>query len=119
MFYVAYKTLRVMFCVLKFYFVDFKGACADHVGFFSKLLRFWYHKNSYIFLIIILKFHALIPYRSEENIKNVPNLLIWWLPPYKIIIELQRQFIFSPAIGWFSSSSWIVGSEVKHQYAWN
>ena len=43
---------------------------------FSKLLWFWYHKNSYIFLIIILKFHALIPFHSEENIKNVSILLI-------------------------------------------
>ena len=25
MFYVAYRTLLVMFCVLKFYFVDFHG----------------------------------------------------------------------------------------------
>ena len=25
MFYVAYRTLLVMFCVLKFYFVDFNG----------------------------------------------------------------------------------------------
>ena len=25
MFYVAYRTLLVMFCVLKFYFVDFSG----------------------------------------------------------------------------------------------
>ena len=28
----------------------------------------------YIFLIIILEFHALIPYRLEENIKNMPSL---------------------------------------------
>ena len=40
-----------------------KGACSDH-------------KNSYIFLIIILKFHALIPCHLEENVKNVPILLI-------------------------------------------
>ena len=47
-------------------------------SFFSKLLRFWYQKNRYIFLIIILKFHALIPLRLEENCKNSPILLIWW-----------------------------------------
>ena len=34
---------------------------------------FWYHKNSYFFLIIILKFHALIPKHLEENIKNVSS----------------------------------------------
>ena len=50
--------------------VPLNRACSDCIGFFflfSKLLRFWYHKNSYIFLIIILKLHALIPYRSEEK----------------------------------------------------
>ena len=31
------------------------------LDFFSKLLQFWYHKDCYIFLIIILKFHAVIP----------------------------------------------------------
>ena len=29
MFYVAYRTLLVMFCVLKFYFVDFYGMFAS------------------------------------------------------------------------------------------
>ena len=53
-----------------------KRARADPIGFFSKLLRFWCHKNCYIFLIIILKFHAVIPCRSEEIIKNVPILSI-------------------------------------------
>ena len=38
--------------------------------FFSKLLGFWFHKNSHILLIIVLKFHAFIPCRSEENIKK-------------------------------------------------
>ena len=49
-----------------------KEAYSDPVGIFCKLLKFWYHKNSHIFLIIILKFHAFIPCRSEEYIKNVP-----------------------------------------------
>ena len=53
-----------------------KGACSDPYEFFKKLWRFWYHKISYVFLIIILKFHALIPCRSEENIKNSLILLI-------------------------------------------
>ena len=48
---------------------------------FSMFLWFWYHKNSYIFLIIILKSHALIPYRLEENIKNVPILVITVVGP--------------------------------------
>ena len=56
----------------------FKGAWSFLFSFFSKLLRFWYHKNCHIFLIIILKFHALIPLRLEENCKNSPILLIWW-----------------------------------------
>ena len=35
----------------------FKGACSNPIGFLKKkLLQFCYHKNSYIFLIIILKF---------------------------------------------------------------
>ena len=55
-----------------------KGAWSFPFSFFSKLLRFWYHKNCHIFLIIILKFHALIPLRLEENCKNSPILLIWW-----------------------------------------
>ena len=55
-----------------------KGAWSFLFSFFSKLLRFWYHKNCHIFLIIILKFHALIPLRLEENCKNSPILLIWW-----------------------------------------
>ena len=29
MFYVTYRTLLVMFCVLKYYFVDFKGIFSD------------------------------------------------------------------------------------------
>ena len=53
-----------------------KGAWSFLFSFFSKLLRFWYHKNRHIFLIIILKFHALIPLRLEENCKNSPILLI-------------------------------------------
>ena len=36
-------------------------------------------KNRYIFLIIILKFHTLISLHLEENCKNSPILLIWWL----------------------------------------
>ena len=61
----------------------FKGASSHFFPpfFFSKSLRFWYHKNCHIFLIIILKFHALIPLRLEENCKNSPILLTWWLPP--------------------------------------
>ena len=55
-----------------------KGAWSFLFSFFSKLLRFWYHKNCHIFLIIILKFHALIPLRLEENCKNTPILMIWW-----------------------------------------
>ena len=55
-----------------------KEAWSFLFSFFSKLLRFWYHKNRHIFLIIILKFHALIPLRLEENCKNSPILLIWW-----------------------------------------
>ena len=58
--------------------VGIKGAWSFLFSFFSKLLRFWYHKNRHIFLIIILKFHALIPLRLEENCKNSPILLIWW-----------------------------------------
>ena len=54
-----------------------KGAWSFLFSFFSKLLRFWYQKNRHIFLIIILKFHALIPLRLEENCKNSPILLIW------------------------------------------
>ena len=56
----------------------FKGAWSFLFSFFSKLLRFWYHKNCHIFLIIILKFHTLIPLHLEENCKNSPILLIWW-----------------------------------------
>ena len=59
--------------------LSINGACSDPIGLFSKLLQFWYHKNSYIFLIIILKFHAFIPCPSEEYIrihKNLPILLI-------------------------------------------
>ena len=58
--------------------LSLKGAWSFLFSFFSKLLRFWYHKNCHIFLIIILKFHALIPLRLEENCKNSPILLIWW-----------------------------------------
>ena len=43
--------------------------------FFPKSLQFWYHKNCHIFLIIILKFYALIPSRLEENLKNSSILL--------------------------------------------
>ena len=53
------------------------------LDFFSKSLRFWYHKNRHIFVIIILKFHALIPLHLEENCKNSPILLTWWLPQVK------------------------------------
>ena len=67
----------------------FKGACSDRIEFFSKLLRFWYRKKSYIFLMIILKFHVLIPYRSEENMKNVPNLLIMVVTTIKKLIIIR------------------------------
>ena len=101
----------------------FKGTCSDPIGFFSKLLRFWYHKIGSIFLIIILKFHVLIPSCSEENIKNVPILLITVVTTIQNhnlpLFELQRQFIFGSIFGWLSSSSQIVGPEVKLQYEWN
>ena len=68
-----------------------------------KLLRFWYHKKWYIFLIIILKFHALIACCSEEIIKNVPILFIMVVTTInnfkRPLFELQRQFIFSPLFG--------------------
>ena len=79
---------------------------------------FWYHKNSYIFLIIILKFHALIPCCSEENIKNLPNLLIMEVTTiydYNCpLFEFQRQFIFL-FFWWLSLSSRLIDSKVKLQ----
>ena len=51
---------------------------------FFKVIVISYHKNSYIFLIIILKFHALIPCRLEANIENVPILLIAVVATIKI-----------------------------------
>ena len=54
-----------------------KGAYSDPVGFFFKVIAILVsYKNCYIFLIIILKFHTIIPCRSGEIIKNVPILLI-------------------------------------------
>ena len=64
--------------ILNFYEIE---PWSHLISLFSKSLQFWYHKNRHIFLIIILKFHALIPLRLEENFKNSPILLIWWLPP--------------------------------------
>ena len=56
--------------VVYFIVTHIKDAWSDPIGFFSKLLPFSYHKNSYIFLVIILKFHAIIPSHSEEKIKK-------------------------------------------------
>ena len=58
----------------------FKWHAPIFLFFTSESLQFWYHKNCHTFLIIILKFHALIPLRLEENCKNSPILLTWWLP---------------------------------------
>ena len=47
--------------------------------FSSKSLQFWYHKNCHIFLIIILKFYALILLRLEEK-ENTSSPRYWYVP---------------------------------------
>ena len=64
MFYVAYRTLLVMFCVLKYYFVDFNGMFTSFQGYQIQqsenacALQSW---EKYYF--------------SKQNISSRPNVL--------------------------------------------
>ena len=88
----------------KNFYLKFKEPALIQLDFFQSYCDFGTIRMVlFIFLIIILKFHALIPCRSEENIKNMTILLILVLTTINNynhpLFELQRQFIFSPVIG--------------------
>ena len=63
------------FCIMQIERVFKKAYSYFFFGFFSKSLRFWYHKNRHIFLIIILKFHVLIPLRLEGKLQKLTDFI--------------------------------------------
>ena len=121
--YRSHQTLSTLLLIL---FMPSQSYVQDYLSLWASLLslywifssRFCCH-NSHIFLITILKFHSLIPYCLEENIKTVPSLWIMMVVTtiqtfYRLLFELQQQLSLA-TFHIVLLPSWIVSSEVKLQ----
>ena len=107
MFYVAYRTLLVMFCVLKFYFVNFYGmftsfptwrlkmhvlAKSGKILFFKTLLVTFYRHNKTIWCQFCNFKHFLKAENSEDSLaSSCAVLLVCHVTQYEtgLLLELQ------------------------------
>ena len=112
MFYVAYRTLLVMFCVLKFYFMDFNGMVTssptwrlkmgDYInkaaklwhGLFSNYL-FKYHSKSTMSLHIIMCWSGLLKMVKPEIVWRI----LWIITPQNPLIY---QIFYIHSVTWKS-----------------
>ena len=97
-----------------------KGASSDSFGYFSyKVMPYLEQQELSISLIIILKFHAFIPCCAEDNIKNMPILLILMMtiPIVSCLFKVAMAVYFKLRI-WIAFviflDGWICDEASKH-----